>query len=147
MKLNELSNLSNIIGQLKTVINTSGHGRFPKETMFSLKQKVAVLEEQFVRGVLENETEEKVTAKVVFDRIKEAKAELATPSSKEVERASKNVQSASGLTVIDPSSSEEGSLPVTTEAVNDRQDLAVSSRLAEEKQKLLAKGKRKAAAK
>lgn len=149
MKLNDLSNLSNVINQLKTVINTSGHGRFPRETMLSLKQKVAVFEEQFVQGVLEDSPKEEVTAKTVLTRIKEAKAELSVPANKEVEKAAINVKREGGITTVVPPEPkvEEGDLPVTTEAVNDKVDAEMSSRLAEEKKKLLAKGKRKVASK
>ena len=170
MNLTELSHLSTVINQLKTVINTAGHARFPKDTLTTLKKRVMQLEDKFVGGICE--LSDSAPAKQIYDRIAQAKAELAPVGTTEsVEKAKSNVvMSSDGGIVIEPAQSEpEPAMPatapevqfdVTSRAVMVKPpvdinvegaealvkiDPSIGARLAEEKKKLVSKGKRKTA--
>lgn len=136
MNLSELSSLSNVINQLKTVINTASRERFPRETVMTLRKRVLQLEDQFVNGVVGLDVD-LPSPKEIQKRIAQAKEELAVVSDDRVEKAKVNV-----------SHSPEGAVVVEAPQDTVVEDLdgikaSIGSRLAEEKKKLVAKGKRK----
>lgn len=161
MNISELSDLSTVINQLKTVINTAGYSRFTKEKSQILKRRVMELEERFVQGIID--LPELLTAKDILKRTQQAKAELGlVQSDNSVEKALPHaILSEDGAIfmnhpqpVAEPLTEtakpevlmDDGLVTIVpgtdVEEIQIREQ--VNLRLAEEKKKLAVKGKRKA---
>lgn len=78
--LKELSDLSNVISQLKTIINTSGLSRFTKPQIMEMRNKLTMFEQMFLTGAVEYQapTLTNHIAKDILLRTETAKKELYT---------------------------------------------------------------------
>ncbi len=147
MNLNELADLCVVVEHLKTVIITS---RFPQETSTLLKKKLAELEQKFVNEV--TVMGPMVDLKDIHNRIQAAKNEL-NVKGPPVPVQTTTSSELKGSVVVEakqdevPLQEEVSSPTVSSEDgavfVNPPADDNMNSRLAEEKKKLVAKGKRK----
>lgn len=182
-KLGQAAQLALVLEQTRIIFSTSGHNRFTKDKLLSIRKQIALLEDKFLESTFDLNldgsrvtlpTEEisiigvsvlddyKAVGKAMENISQEggafvvnapvepapAPAQLVLPGvleppARKPGRAKKTVASSTEAL----STTSVAAVPVVTEAEEkitmSKDDLALKDRLAEEKKRLLEKGKRK----